>query len=195
MTVRAALKRTGAEAARGEFETGVEIPQARQQHDDDERQRQHRMRDRDAVPFADQAEFREQPVDRNRQHDMRHDDRRRNAVFDHAAAAKASSRQPEGERNADQKRQHRRRRADLEAAPGGVDPGRIIKVTRIPFEREARRRKAQITSRTERDRKQHDQRQHQKCKDQPADEAQHDPPCPDAALLSHRPFSTMRISP
>ncbi len=155
-------------------------------------------RDRDAVPLADQAEPREQPVDRNRQHDVRHDDRRRDAVFDQAAAAKASPRKPEGERDADQQRQHRRRRSDLQAAPGGIDPGRIVEVTRIPSQRKARRRKAQITSRTEGDRKQHDQRQHQERKDQPADEAQQYPPGPGPALLSrspHNPFSTMRISP
>src|SRR5205085_1247725 len=93
-------------------------------------------------------------------------------------------RQPEGKRDADQERQHRRRRPDLQAAPGGIDPGRIVEISRIPFQREARRRKAQVTARTERDRKQHDQRQDQERKDQPADGAQQYPPCPGTALLS-----------
>src|SRR5262249_51461346 len=106
---------------------------------------------------------------------------RRDTVLDQGAAAKAPPCQPEGERDADQESEHRRCRADLQAAKGGVDPGRVVKVTSVPFEREAGRRKAQIASRAERDRKQHQQRQHQERKDEPADGAQKYPPRSHAA--------------
>ena len=174
----------GAEAARGQLEIGIEVAQARQQDDDDERQGQHGVGNRHAVPFADQPEPREQPVDGNREHDVGDDDRRRDAVLDQRAPAIAPSRQAESEGYADQQREHGGGCADLQAAIGRIDPGDITEVARVPFEREAGRGKAQIAARAERDRKQHEQRQHQEGKHEPARQAQKDPPDSGAALLS-----------
>ena len=76
--------------------------------------------------------------------------------------------QAEGERHAQRQGQHRGRPADIQGAPGGIDPLRIVEIALVPLPGKARRRELHVGRRAERDREDDQQRQHQEEVDQPA---------------------------
>jgi hypothetical protein len=83
-------------------------------------------------------------------------------LIDQHAPEEPPAHQREGERHAQQQGEDCRRATDVQRAPGGIDPLRIVEIALVPLPRQAGRRELHVgCRRAERQREDDQQRRHQ----------------------------------
>ena len=103
VTVRNAWRGEAPEARGGAGEIGVEALQGRRHGDDDERQRQHGVRQDEPDVGADERERGEEIEDRDRDDDHRHRERRDEQPEDERLQPRAAAVQPERRQRAERR--------------------------------------------------------------------------------------------
>ncbi len=110
-------------AARSRF--GIETIERGEHGEDDERQREDRMRHGKAEQRAGQAQLLEDEEHRDRQRDVRHDHRADHQQLDQAASRQPAAHQRQRQHGADDRGADRRDDARFDAEQRGADPVRV----------------------------------------------------------------------